>query len=206
MDGFKSKINLSDNKVFQSTGDTLTLSGSTFVKNLKYITNNSQNYTNLSVANAGYVTGQTNNRLLISEFNIYTGNTNTILNSKVNNSLFNSFTGTNQTNLFNKLDKTLFISYTGDTNNKINHISGVTNTKLDKTLFNSFTGTNQTNLFNKVDKIVFNTYTGNTQTILNNKMNIVTGTTQNNVVIFGSNGTFADSGISKALIYAGLVM
>jgi hypothetical protein len=87
------------------------------------------------------------------------------------------------------LKQTNYLNLTGTTSNiqqQINHISGVTNTKLNTPLFNYYTGT--------------------TQTILNNKMNVITGATQNNVVVFGSNGSFVDSGISKALIYAGLVM
>jgi len=97
--------------------------------------------------------------------------------------------GGNQSDQFYHLTQTNYLNLTGTTSNvqnQINHISGVTNTKLNTTLFN--------------------TYTGNTQTVLNNKMNIVTGATQNNVAVFNGSGSVIDSGINKALIYAGLVM
>jgi hypothetical protein len=92
-------------------------------------------------------------------------------------STFNTYSANTQTNLFNKVNTSLFNSYTGVT---------IPNNYYNKTQINQ--------------------YTGETQTALNNKINIVTGATQNNVVVFGSNNIIVDSGINKALIYAGLVM
>jgi hypothetical protein len=70
------------------------------------------------------------------------------------------------------------------------------------------TQTNYLNLTGTTSNIQkqINNISGATQTAINNKMNIVTGATQNNVAVFNSSGSVIDSGINKALIYAGLVM
>jgi hypothetical protein len=67
------KINIQDEKVFQLTGDTLTLSGSTFVKNIEYISDNNLNFNERSLTDVNYVTGKTNS--LLNKIDILSGTT-----------------------------------------------------------------------------------------------------------------------------------
>jgi hypothetical protein len=67
------KINIQNEKVYQLSGDTLTLSGSTFVKNIEYISDNNLNYNEKSLTDANYVTGKTNS--LLNKINILSGTT-----------------------------------------------------------------------------------------------------------------------------------
>ena len=84
------------------------------------------------------------------------------------------------------------------------------NNKLNSSDFNIFSGTTLPSLYyNKAQddstflKItVFGSYTGSTQTTLNNKVTAVTGGT-GNIVIFSTNGTISDSGITPASLSGG---
>lgn len=58
--GITSKIQLSDNKFFQESGTTLSLSGITNVRYLNYLSDVSNTYDSLSIPNVGFVTGLTN--------------------------------------------------------------------------------------------------------------------------------------------------
>ena len=71
--GFESKILLDNTKVHQLSGNTLTLSGNTYVKNLQYLSNNSSNYNIRSVPDVGFVTGNTNS--LLNKINTISGST-----------------------------------------------------------------------------------------------------------------------------------
>ncbi|MDB4335437.1 hypothetical protein N9994_00075 [bacterium] len=114
-----------------------------------------------------------------------------LVSGKLEISLFNTYTGDTQTALGNKTDNTNFVSHTGDTTihytkGSINlselgssahthSISEVVNlqTELDAkvatTLFNTYTGDTETALGNKVATTLFNTYTGDTETALGTK-------------------------------------
>ena len=91
------KLNLINAKFCQDTGGVLDLSGTTNIGEAKYLTDKSGDYTARSIVDAEYVTGLTNNidtelqsqidylsgetdlRLLISDFDSYTGDTQTTL-------------------------------------------------------------------------------------------------------------------------------
>jgi len=123
------------------------------------------------------------------------------------NSTGNKQGGNLISNQYYHLDLNIFNNVTGGTSNFQQQL----NNKLNTTLFNTFTGTTLPN--NYYNKTQINTYTGNT----NNKINYISGVTntklsavpnaiENNVVVFNNIGSIKDSGINKALIYAGLVM
>lgn len=78
---FTTKINLNDNKTYQLTGDTLNLSGSTFIGKAQYIKDDSVNYNNRSFIDKGYL----DSRLLN-----FTGNTSVFVSGTTNGlTLFN---------------------------------------------------------------------------------------------------------------------
>ena len=85
-----------------------------------------------------------------------------LVSDKLEISLFNTYTGDTQTALGNKLDITSFNAYSGSVNTQINN-------KVETTLFNTYTGDTQTILNGKLDTTTFNTYSGSVQTELNNK-------------------------------------
>jgi len=89
-----SEIHLNDEKTFQFVGDILTLSGTTYVGNLSYLSNNSSQYNQRSIVDMSYVTGLTSTLLSRSTFNTYSGATNTTINNKLNITTFNAYTGT----------------------------------------------------------------------------------------------------------------
>ena len=104
---FNTKLNLIDAKFFQCIAGTLALSGSTSVGTAQYLTDKSSTYVARSIPDVAYVTGQSANlqsqidyvsgvtdqnssdivylsgetdlRLLISDFNTYSGATDTTL-------------------------------------------------------------------------------------------------------------------------------
>ena len=69
----ETKILLDNSKVHQLTGNTLTLSGNTFVKNLQYLSDNSLNYNIRSVPDVKFVTGSTSS--LLNKINSISGST-----------------------------------------------------------------------------------------------------------------------------------
>ncbi len=115
-----------------------------------------------------------------------------LVSGKLEISLFDTYTGDTETALGNKTDNTNFVSHTGDTTihytkGSINlselgssahthSISEVVNlqtnldAKVSTTLFNTYTGDTETNLGNKVSTTLFNTYTGDTETSLGTKV------------------------------------
>lgn len=80
----ESKILLDNGNVHQLTGNTLTLSGTTIVKNLQYLSNNNANFNKLSVPDVNYVTGKTNS--LLNKINILSGATGYLSAGVVGNS------------------------------------------------------------------------------------------------------------------------
>jgi hypothetical protein len=149
---FTSKLRLFNNKVFQCSGDELNLSGITSFGTAKYQSDVSGSFTPRSFTDVGYVTGLTNGlqsditylsgqtdlRLLISDFNTYTGDTQTTIDGISNDITYIS----GQTDL--KLNISDFNTYTGDTqitidgiNNDITYISGQTDTNTSNITSNS---------------------------------------------------------------------
>jgi hypothetical protein len=106
---FNTKINLIDAKVYQNSGQTLTLSGNTFIAasgRLKYSTDQHNTYTSLSVPDVAYVTGCT-----AAMGNAITGATNGLSVSGKNIGLGGQLTGNTIINLSNKT-----LTITGGTN------------------------------------------------------------------------------------------
>ena len=82
---FTTKLNLIDQKFEQTTGGTLTLSGTTNIAStgkLEYLTNRSSyfNVTPRAVPDVAYVTGRTANKLDTPIFTGYTAATQTMYN------------------------------------------------------------------------------------------------------------------------------
>jgi hypothetical protein len=123
--------NSSDTKLNNALFDTYTGSTRTELDNIN----------NNIIILSGSTSGSTGNGVSVTLFNTYTGDTNTILNNKLNISDFNIYTGNT-----NNVSTTLFNTYTGNTENKFNYISGVTDTKLNISNFNIYSGNTQTEL------------------------------------------------------------
>ena len=115
----------------------------------------------------------------ITDFNSYSGDVQTQIDSKVNTTTFNIYSGDVQTQIGSKTDLTLFDTHTGDTSNPhqtsfsnltstahTHTISDVINlqTELDGKLnvseFNTYSGDVQTQIDDKLETSIFNSYTG----------------------------------------------
>ena len=129
-----------------------------------------------------FLSGSTifNGKLNISDFNIYSSTTNTLIESKLDTSIFTSFTDnfytyTSTTNnlIDSKLDTSIFANYTANTGSNMSaaftaftqtfyqytaDTLNLIDTKLDTIIFTSFTQS-------------FNTYTSVTNTLINSKLN-----------------------------------
>jgi hypothetical protein len=108
--------------------------------------------------------------VLTSSFNTYTGNTSTLIATKLDTSSFNIYTSS-ATGLINtKLDTSSFNTYTSSFNTYTGNTSTLIATKLDTSSFNIYTSS-ATGLINtKLDTSSFNTYTGNTSTLIATKL------------------------------------
>ena len=115
----------------------------------------------------------------ITDFNSYSGDVQTQIDSKLNTTTFNIYSGDVQTQIGSKTDLTLFDTHTGDTSNPhqtsfsnltstahTHTISDVINlqTELDGKLnvseFNTYSGDVQTQIDDKLETSIFNSYTG----------------------------------------------
>jgi uncharacterized delta-60 repeat protein len=125
------------------------------------------------------VTGSTNNNVSNTTFNLYTGTT--APNTFLGKSEFNTYSGATNTAIVNRLLTTSFNTYSASTLTNINSrlltsafntYSGATltniNTRLVSTKFNTYTGTTAPAQF--ASKSVFNTYTGATNTTINARL------------------------------------
>jgi hypothetical protein len=112
---FTTKLNLNNENFFQESGETLTLSGNTYVGLIKYLNDISAAFDEFSIPNVGYLTGITNTKLNINNFITYTGTT--APNTFVNKSSLNTYTGTTAPNTF--VNKSSLNTYTGETNSML---------------------------------------------------------------------------------------
>jgi len=78
---FTTKINLINDKVYQLTGDTLSLSGNTNIRKLQYLEDDSANYNNRSVIDKGY---------LDYRFNNFTGSSSILVSGATNGLTLNN--------------------------------------------------------------------------------------------------------------------
>ena len=91
-----------------------------------------------------YLSGQTDTKLATSDFNTYSGVTDTLIGTKLATNDFNTYSGTTDTLIGTKLATSDFNTYSGVTETAIEgndldiaYLSGVTNTKLDSALVES---------------------------------------------------------------------
>lgn len=113
-----------------------------------------------TVTNYNLITGITtniSNKLDVSVFNTYTGNTNTRLNT------IEGDITTNTNNISNKLNTTVFDTYTGNTSTTL---SGL---RTDIDTVSGITTTNANNISNKLNTSDFNSYSATTETTINSK-------------------------------------
>jgi len=130
---FTSKLNLINGKTYQESGGSLDLSGTTRFGTVEYLADMSGSYTDRSLVDAGYVngltgdlqsqidyvSGQTDLRLLISDFESYTGDTEVILNNlRTDINTVSGQTDINTSNISNlgALSGITEVSITGATN------------------------------------------------------------------------------------------
>jgi len=148
---FTTKLRLFNNKVFQCSSDELILSGITSFGTARYQSDVSGSFTPRSFTDKGYVTGLTNGlqsditylsgqtdlRLLISDFETYSGNTETTISGlRTDVNTVSGQTDTNTSNITSNDNDITYISGVTDTNtnnitsndNDITYISGVTDT------------------------------------------------------------------------------
>jgi fibronectin-binding autotransporter adhesin len=111
---------------------------------IRYGSDLSANYNIRSLTDVGYVTGLTSQRLLISNFNTYSGATLTNINSRLLISNFNTYTGATQTALNNRLLTSAFNTYSGLTLTNIN-------SRLLSSAFNTYSGATLTNINTRVN-------------------------------------------------------
>ena len=114
---FTTKLNLNNENFFQESGETLTLSGNTYVGLIKYLNDISAAFDEFSIPNVGYLTGITNTKLNINNFITYTGTT--APNTFVNKSSLNTYTGETNSMLIiptfsasgNGFDRTITVTF-----------------------------------------------------------------------------------------------
>jgi len=114
----------------------------------------------------GGITANTQNinaKLNVSDFNIYSSTTNTLINSKLNLTDFNSYSSNTNTLIGTKLNITDFSSYSSNTNTLIG-------TKLNVSDFNSYSSNTNTLIGTKLNVSDFNSYSSTTNTRINNKL------------------------------------
>jgi hypothetical protein len=144
-------------------------------KGLEYASDYSSNFTNESLVTKRYVDNSISGFVETSLFNTYTGNTETVLNSKLNISDFNTYSGNVQTQLDGKTNNTEFTSHTGDTNNP------------HQTSFSNLTSTAHTHTLSEITD--FNSYSGSVQTQLDTKIETASNIGGGEGLFSGKSGT-----------------
>ena len=74
--------------------------------------------------NVSYLSGQTDTKLAITDFNTYSGVTDTLIGTKLNTSDFNVYSGVTDTLIGTKLNTSDFNTYSGVTDTRINNNDG----------------------------------------------------------------------------------
>ena len=118
----------------------------------------------------------------ITDFNSYSGDVQTQIDSKVNTTTFNIYSGDVQTQIGSKTDLTLFDTHTGDTSNphqtSFSNLTSTAHTHTISEVINL-----QTELDNKLDATTFNTYSGSVETELNTKISGATNLSSEGIFV-----------------------
>ncbi len=105
------------------------------------------------------------------DFAVYSGDTEALIENKLDVNVFEEYTGVTETLIEGKLDVDVFEEYTGVTETLIG-------TKLDADEFEEYTGATKTLIEGKLDVDVFENYTAST-TNINEKIQVISTSTAN---------------------------
>jgi cytoskeletal protein CcmA (bactofilin family) len=140
---------------------------------------------NVSTGNVEFVSAST--FVYKSDFDSYSSNTKTVIDSKLNTSDFNTYSGSVQTQLDSKLNVSNFNTYSGSVQTQID-------SKLGKSEFDSYSSTTQTTIDSKISfsdaESRFVNVTGDTMT---GTLILPAGTTTDPSLILSDGGTLLTS-------------
>ena len=125
-----------------------------------------------------------------TQFNIYSGATKLVIDSKLATALFEAYSGATKTIIDSKLATALFQAYSGVTDTFIK-------TKLNITDFNVYSGATKTVIDSKLATALFQAYSGVTDTFIKTKL-----TTALFEAYSGATKTIIDSKLATALFQA----